>query len=116
MSLEGDENEATARLIALPQSVGRVPSSAESGGNPGTCVTGTALWVSGDANDRDGVSRRVGAHRNSPTLLGVATLNGPQKTAVVTGASQGIGAGVVEAFVERGFNVVATARNSRRTA
>src|SRR5215471_11995849 len=34
-----------------------------------------------------------------------------QKTAIVTGASQGIGAGIVKAFVERGFNVVA---NSRR--
>ena len=29
------------------------------------------------------------------------------KTAIVTGASQGIGAGIVKAFVERGFNVVA---------
>jgi NAD(P)-dependent dehydrogenase (short-subunit alcohol dehydrogenase family) len=38
-------------------------------------------------------------------------MNGPQKTAIVTGASQGIGAGIVKAFVERGFNVVA---NSRR--
>src|SRR6516164_7564417 len=38
-------------------------------------------------------------------------MNSPQKTAIVTGASQGIGAGVVNAFVERGFNVVA---NSRR--
>ncbi len=33
-----------------------------------------------------------------------------QKTAIVTGASQGIGAGIVKAFVERGFNVVATSR------
>jgi NAD(P)-dependent dehydrogenase (short-subunit alcohol dehydrogenase family) len=32
------------------------------------------------------------------------------KTAIVTGASQGIGAGIVKAFVERGFNVVATSR------
>jgi NAD(P)-dependent dehydrogenase (short-subunit alcohol dehydrogenase family) len=32
------------------------------------------------------------------------------KTAVVTGASQGIGASVVQAFVERGFDVVATSR------
>src|SRR2546430_12091159 len=32
------------------------------------------------------------------------------RTAIVTGASQGIGAGVVEAFVERGFNVVANSR------
>ena len=33
------------------------------------------------------------------------------KTAIVTGASQGIGAGIVKAFAQRGFNVVA---NSRR--
>ncbi len=34
----------------------------------------------------------------------------PQKTAIVTGASQGIGAGLVKAFAERGFNVVANSR------
>jgi NAD(P)-dependent dehydrogenase (short-subunit alcohol dehydrogenase family) len=34
----------------------------------------------------------------------------PRKTAIVTGASQGIGAGIVNAFVERGFNVVANSR------
>ena len=33
-----------------------------------------------------------------------------RKTAIVTGASRGIGAGIVKRFVERGFNVVATAR------
>src|SRR2546421_6547082 len=33
-----------------------------------------------------------------------------QKTAIVTGASQGIGAGIVKGFVERGFNVVANSR------
>jgi len=38
-------------------------------------------------------------------------MNSPRKTAIVTGASQGIGAAVVKAFVERGFNVVATARS-----
>ncbi len=37
-------------------------------------------------------------------------MSGPQKTAIVTGASQGIGAGIVKAFVERGFNVVASSR------
>jgi NAD(P)-dependent dehydrogenase (short-subunit alcohol dehydrogenase family) len=36
---------------------------------------------------------------------------GGARTAIVTGASQGIGAGIVKGFVERGFNVVA---NSRR--
>jgi len=34
-------------------------------------------------------------------------MNSTRKTAIVTGASQGIGAGIVKAFVERGFNVVA---------
>ena len=34
-----------------------------------------------------------------------------QKTAIVTGASQGIGAGLVEAFLRRGYNVVANSRN-----
>jgi NAD(P)-dependent dehydrogenase (short-subunit alcohol dehydrogenase family) len=34
-----------------------------------------------------------------------------QKTVIVTGASQGIGAAIVQAFLERGYNVVATSRN-----
>ena len=34
-----------------------------------------------------------------------------RKTAIVTGASQGIGAGLVEAFLERGYNVVANSRH-----
>src|SRR5262245_15290247 len=34
-------------------------------------------------------------------------MSSQRKTAIVTGASQGIGAGIVRAFVERGFNVVA---------
>ena len=29
-------------------------------------------------------------------------MSGPRKTAIVTGASQGIGAGIVKRFVERG--------------
>jgi NAD(P)-dependent dehydrogenase (short-subunit alcohol dehydrogenase family) len=37
-------------------------------------------------------------------------MSGPQKTAIVTGASQGIGAGIVKGFLERGFNVVANSR------
>src|SRR6058998_1475069 len=37
-------------------------------------------------------------------------MNGQRKTAIVTGASQGIGAGIVKGFVERGFNVVANSR------
>jgi NAD(P)-dependent dehydrogenase (short-subunit alcohol dehydrogenase family) len=37
-------------------------------------------------------------------------MSGSRKTAIVTGASQGIGAGLVNEFVERGFNVVANSR------
>ena len=32
------------------------------------------------------------------------------KTAIITGASQGIGAGLVEAFLKRGYSVVANSR------
>jgi NAD(P)-dependent dehydrogenase (short-subunit alcohol dehydrogenase family) len=34
-----------------------------------------------------------------------------QKTAIITGGSQGIGAGLVKAFLDRGYNVVANSRN-----
>jgi NAD(P)-dependent dehydrogenase (short-subunit alcohol dehydrogenase family) len=34
-----------------------------------------------------------------------------KKTVIVTGASQGIGAAVVEAFLDRGYNMVATSRS-----
>src|SRR5271155_1145261 len=37
-------------------------------------------------------------------------MSGPRKTAIVTGASQGIGAGIVKGFLERGFSVVANSR------
>src|SRR6266516_4409815 len=38
-----------------------------------------------------------------------------QKTVIVTGASQGIGAGVVKAFLARGYNVVGTARSATKS-
>src|SRR6185503_15410428 len=38
-----------------------------------------------------------------------------QKTVVITGASQGIGAGLVEAFLVRGYDVVGTARNATKS-
>ena len=38
-----------------------------------------------------------------------------RKTAIVTGGSQGIGAGIVKAFVDRGFNVVATSRKASQS-
>ena len=36
-----------------------------------------------------------------------------KKTAIVTGANQGIGAGLVEAFLKNGYNVVGTSLNGR---
>src|SRR6202042_2118404 len=57
----------------------------------------------------------------SATLMGVVTavrrqtMASKQKTVVVTGASQGIGAGVVQAFLDRGYNVVANSRNIRKS-
>ena len=43
-------------------------------------------------------------------------MSNTQKTAIVTGASQGIGAAVVKAFLERGYNVVGTSRNVTKSA
>src|SRR5438046_1190428 len=43
-------------------------------------------------------------------------MSGPRKTAIVTGASQGIGAGIVKGFVERGYNVVANSRRMTQSA
>lgn len=40
---------------------------------------------------------------------------GKPKTVIVTGASQGIGAGVAHSFLERGYNVVANSRNIRKS-
>ncbi len=42
-------------------------------------------------------------------------MKNPNRTAIVTGASQGIGAGVVKTFIERGFNVVANSRRVTRS-
>jgi len=38
-----------------------------------------------------------------------------KSTVIVTGASQGIGAGIVRAFLARGYNVVGTARNATKS-
>jgi len=52
-------------------------------------------------------SRRTAAERNS-------AMANTQKTAIVTGASQGIGAGLVDAFLKRGYNVVANSAKHRQ--
>src|SRR5438046_9353176 len=42
-------------------------------------------------------------------------MSSQRKTAIGAGASQGIGAGIVKGFVERGFNVVANSRKVTRS-
>jgi NAD(P)-dependent dehydrogenase (short-subunit alcohol dehydrogenase family) len=42
-------------------------------------------------------------------------MSGDSKTVIVTGASQGIGAGVVSAFLEKGYKVVANSRSITKT-
>jgi NAD(P)-dependent dehydrogenase (short-subunit alcohol dehydrogenase family) len=42
-------------------------------------------------------------------------MNRPPKTVIVTGASQGIGAGIVKAFLARGYDVVGTARSATKS-
>jgi NAD(P)-dependent dehydrogenase (short-subunit alcohol dehydrogenase family) len=43
--------------------------------------------------------------------MGDLKMEDTRKTAIVTGASLGIGAGLVEAFLDRGYNVVANSRH-----
>jgi NAD(P)-dependent dehydrogenase (short-subunit alcohol dehydrogenase family) len=43
-------------------------------------------------------------------------MNGLRKTAIVTGASQGIGAAIVKGFLERDFNVVANSRKMSQSS
>lgn len=42
-------------------------------------------------------------------------MSSERKTVIVTGASQGIGAGVVQAFLARGYDVVGTARSATKS-
>jgi NAD(P)-dependent dehydrogenase (short-subunit alcohol dehydrogenase family) len=49
------------------------------------------------------------------TFSGERNMSGTRKTAIVTGASQGIGAGIVKAFVERGYNIVANSLKLTRS-
>jgi NAD(P)-dependent dehydrogenase (short-subunit alcohol dehydrogenase family) len=55
------------------------------------------------------------AHKEIQTLVSNGECMLAKRTAIVTGASGGIGSGLVEAFLNEGYNVVATALNTRRS-
>jgi NAD(P)-dependent dehydrogenase (short-subunit alcohol dehydrogenase family) len=50
-------------------------------------------------------------HLSSQPTAKEADVVSQQKTVIVTGASQGIGAAVAQSFLDRGYNVVANSRN-----
>src|ERR1700751_1558671 len=54
-------------------------------------------------------------HLSSQATAKEADMASKQKTVIVTGASQGIGAGLVQSFLDRGYNVVANSRNIRKS-
>ena len=55
--------------------------------------------------------RQEARSQRASTVKGSLQMTNTAKTAIVTGASRGIGAGLVEAFVKRGYSVVANSRN-----
>src|SRR5438309_8861100 len=62
-----------------------------------------------------GRTSRGNPRRTAEFLRGSVTMNNPPKTVIVTGASQGIGAGIVRVFLARGYDVVGTARNATKS-
>ena len=58
-----------------------------------------------------GKSRDPCKHALQGLRQGSLQMANTTKTAIITGASRGIGAGLVEAFLKRGYNVVANSRN-----
>ena len=51
-----------------------------------------------------------GCFRTIPSLISVAMNGNSKQTAVITGASSGIGLGLTKGFLDAGFNVVANSR------
>src|SRR6516225_11227667 len=72
-----------------------------------------ARHTSGNGSPENGKTKDDSAARPSERSCCMANKS---KTAIVTGASQGIGAGLVTAFLERGYAVVANARNMTQSS
>src|SRR5579863_2756828 len=95
----GQQRQETSRDSALVAAVfGLKP-----GTRPGNVLVASGLVPRGRFN------------RPEPNSKGSLEMASTTKTAIVTGASQGIGAGLVEAFLNRGYNVVANSRHITQT-
>src|SRR5262249_9282790 len=71
--------------------------------------TGLGILPRGETTP-DGRGRQTDrSRRRDERLTRETTMSSSPKTAIVTGASQGIGAGIVKAFVQRVLTAVATA-------
>src|SRR5262245_17000796 len=64
--------------------------------------------------DRCLLAAGVGVSKNEARMK-ETNVSSERKVAVITGASQGIGAALVKAYRDRGYGVVATARSIRPT-
>src|SRR5229473_2307622 len=88
------------------------------------CCAGARIWAHLSSR-RARVSREPFLHGNEKQREGSETLNWntiqeertmkTPKTVIVTGASQGIGACLVKTFLERGYQVVATAHSMEKS-
>jgi hypothetical protein len=87
-----------------------IPSARERLRKP--LVSSRADWVDGGTE----AAALLKLHRTlsaAARILGIAEMTSTRKTVIVTGGSRtGIGAGLVKAFLDRGYNVVANARKS----
>ena len=80
-----------------------------------------SMYANREVTDKVGPARRSArrvpipwAAARSATAISLSlTMKSQPKTVIITGASQGIGAGVVRAFLARGYNVVGTALKRR---
>src|SRR5258706_12472297 len=80
----------------------------------GGCTGSSCFGLKQGTRGRDvpaASSTRGRFNRSDPNSKGSLQMASTQKTAIVTGASRGIGAGLVEAFLKRGYNVVANSRH-----
>jgi len=103
------------RLIAFPSRAESASQNQFTG--PGKNLSANesiAALEQSNPSAKVGVSWSVGLQPTTTMYPGSKGIPG-KKTVIVTGGSQGIGAGAVKAFLDRGYNVVANSRNISRS-